>query len=211
MRRYGNMLRVADCPLDAVKNRAGIVDLRLLAGKTAVHSDMLMWNYEDTAESAALQFINVIFSVPQVSVLIEKLSEEHRKMLEFYLLFWKENRECLIGGRLSAENPEAGCGFISSETEDIIIAASYIKNVMSIKKPYKEIVFINGSWDDELFINNKFGEMKAECKVYTCTGDVRVSKTVTLKKGINAFDVPKSGFVRLCFCENKRGFTASET
>lgn len=202
MRRYGNMLRVADCPQDAIKNRAGIVDLRLLAGKTAVHSDMLMWNYDDTAESAALQLINVLFAVPQVSVLIERLCEEHRKMLEFYLRFWKENRECLIDGKLSAENPEAGYSLITGETEYKIIGASYIKNVMSIKKAYKEIVFINGSWDDEMLIKNKYDEMKAEYKIYTCTGDITESKTIVLKNGVNVFTVPKSGLVRLdIFCD----------
>lgn len=197
MRRYGNMLRVADCPQDAMKNRAGIVDLRLLAPKTAIHSDMLMWNYDDTAESAALQFINVIFAVPQVSVLIEKLCEEHRKMLAFYLRFWKENRECLIDGKLSAENPESGYSLLTSETENKIIAASYIKNIMNIKKAYNEIIFINGSWDDELFINNKYDDMKSEYTIYTCTGEIKEIKEIILKKGTNVFNIPKSGLVKL--------------
>lgn len=197
MRRYGNMLRVADCPQDAVKNRAGVVDLRLLAHKTAVHSDMLMWNYDDTPESAALQLINAIFSVPQVSVLIEKLCEEQRKMLEFYLRFWKENKHCLIDGKLSAENPESFYSLITSESENKIIAASYIKNVMNIKKAYNEIIFINGSWDDELFINNKYDDMKSECTIYTCTGEIKESKEIILKKGVNVFNIPKSGLVKL--------------
>lgn len=197
MRRYGNMLRVADCPQDAVKNRAGVVDLRLLAHKTAVHSDMLMWNYDDTPESAALQLINAIFSVPQVSVLIEKLCEEQRKMLEFYLRFWKENKHCLIDGKLSAENPESCYSLITSEIENKIIAASYIKNVMNIKKAYNEIIFINGSWDDELFINNKYDDMKSECTIYTCTGEIKESKEIILKKGVNVFNIPKSGLVKL--------------
>lgn len=197
MRRYGNMLRVADCPQDAVKNRAGVVDLRLLAHKTAVHSDMLMWNYDDTPESAALQLINAIFSVPQVSVLIEKLCEEQRKMLEFYLRFWKENKHCLIDGKLSAENPESFYSLITSESENKIIATSYIKNVMNIKKAYNEIIFINGSWDDELFINNKYDDMKSECTIYTCTGEIKESKEIILKKGVNVFNIPKSGLVKL--------------
>lgn len=211
MRRYGNMLRVADCPQDAVKNRAGIVDLRLLAGNTAVHSDMLMWNYGDTPESAALQIINVIFSVPQISVLTEKLSEEHRKMLEFYLRFWKENRECLIDGKLSAENPESGYSLITSETENKIIASSYIKNVINIRKAYSEIVFINGSWDDGLFINNKYDDMNSEYAVYTCTGEIKERKDIILKKGMNVFNVPKSGLVKICaWCESERRFNGIE-
>ncbi len=39
MRKYGNMLRVADCPADGLTNRVGCLDLRLTSGNTAVHSD----------------------------------------------------------------------------------------------------------------------------------------------------------------------------
>ena len=118
-------------------------------------------------------------------------------MLEFYLRFWKENRECLIDGELSAENPEAFYSLITSESENKIIAASYIKNVMNIKKAYNEIIFINGSWDDELFINNKYDDMKSECTIYTCTGEIKESKEIILKKGVNVFNIPKSGLVKL--------------
>ncbi|MDD6484203.1 MAG: hypothetical protein PUF72_06470 [Clostridiales bacterium] len=55
-------------------------------------------------------------------------------MLGFYLAFWKENKHCLTDGKLSAQAPEAGYGFISSETKDKIIAVSYVKSSMSIKK-----------------------------------------------------------------------------
>ena len=66
MQTYGNMLRVGDCPIAAMNNRVGILNLRSLREKTAVHSDMLMWNEKDSVESAALQFINVLYGVPQI-------------------------------------------------------------------------------------------------------------------------------------------------
>ena len=44
MRKYGNMFRVADCPDAYITNKVGVLDLRLLSGSTAVHSDMLIWN-----------------------------------------------------------------------------------------------------------------------------------------------------------------------
>ncbi|MFP4199623.1 MAG: hypothetical protein ACLFSO_08545 [Halanaerobium sp.] len=50
MRKYGNIFRVNDCPGDAVTNRVRTIDLRLLAGETAVHSDMLMWSRNDCVE-----------------------------------------------------------------------------------------------------------------------------------------------------------------
>ncbi len=90
IRKYGNMLRVTDCPNDSIKNRTDSINLRLTSGKTAVHSDMLLWHLEDPVENAALQFVSSIFAVPQISMRIEALPEDHVKMLSYYLDFWKE-------------------------------------------------------------------------------------------------------------------------
>ena len=59
-------------------DRIRTIDVRLLAGNTAVHADMLMWNYAEPVETAALQLLNVLFSVPQVSVRLEAVPAEHR-------------------------------------------------------------------------------------------------------------------------------------
>lgn len=197
MCQYGNMLRVADCPMDAQKNRAGIVDLRLLSGENAVHSDMVMWNYEDIPESAAIQLINIMFGVPQISVLIEKLSLEHKRVLEFFLSFWKNNKKCLLDGKLNAENPEAGYSIVTSETDESLIAVSYIKNILNAKQKYKKIVFINGSWEKELFINNHFSAYDAKYKIYDCMGNVVECGNTIINEGINAFKVPNSGMIEI--------------
>jgi alpha-galactosidase len=197
MRKYGNMLRVADCPMDALKNRAGIVDLKMTSGNTAVHSDMLMWNYDDTPESAALQIINIMFGVPQISVLIENLSEEHKNVLKFYLSLWNKNRECLVNGKLSAYNPETGYSFISSETETTLIAASYVKNILKIEKAYKKVIFVNGSWDEKLLVDNNLSDFNAEYNIYNCMGEIVNSGTISIINGINCFEVPNSGMLEL--------------
>ncbi|MGE9270226.1 MAG: glycoside hydrolase family 36 protein, partial [Verrucomicrobiales bacterium] len=88
MRKYGNMLRAVDCPNSALINRNHIVDLRLVADDTAVHSDMIMWHHDEPVESAALQLLNVLFSVPQISVRLADISEDHRAMLKFWLGYW---------------------------------------------------------------------------------------------------------------------------
>lgn len=198
MRGCGGIQRAADCPADALKNRAEITDLRLLADeKTAVHSDMLMWDYTASAETAALQLINVMFSVPQISVRLAELSKPHRSMLKFYLELWKSRRECFISGKFRAHNPETGYSLISGETEEKIAAAAYVKNCLEIKKSYSEIVFINGSWDERLYIENCGCGIEMKCIIYDCTGNVTADTDVFLKKGTNSFAVPKSGVLLL--------------
>ena len=67
MRKYGNMFRAGDAPNAYVANRVRTIDLRLLSGETAVHSDMIMWHPDEPVERAALQLLNVMFSVGRVS------------------------------------------------------------------------------------------------------------------------------------------------
>ncbi len=100
IRKYGNMFRVGDCPADLLSNRVGVVDLRLTSGNTAVHSDMLEWNGQESPQVAAFQLWNVLFAVPQISVRLETIPDSHRRMLRFWMGFWEKNRDLLLHGRL---------------------------------------------------------------------------------------------------------------
>ena len=197
MNMYGNMVRVADCPIDVLKNRAGIFDLRTISKNCAVHSDMVMWNYDDEPEAAALQIINIFFGVPQISMLIERLSVEHKKMLRFYINLWKQNRDCILNGKLEVQNPEAGYSFAFSSINDCIVAVSYIKNVLEINKAYRSIVFINGSWAKKLYIENESETFEALFIIRNCTGEKVEQGSIKIEQGTNSFQVPKSGVIEL--------------
>ena len=167
IRKYGNMFRVGDCPNDAYTNRQGVVDLRFTSGNTAVHSDMLMWNRGDTVESAALQLASVLYSVPQVSMKIALLPEEHKKMLMYYLRFWREHRDILLDGKLRAENPESVYSLVWAEKEGKAIFTSYTDTVIDCGM-YSESIAVNASRSSKLII--KGAEGKSYCAV-NCKGE----------------------------------------
>ena len=200
MRTYGIMLRVEDCPMSPLHNRVGSIDLRMTSSTSAVHSDMLMWNYDDTVQSAALELINILFCVPQISVLIEKLPDDHKKMLKFYLDFWNKHRDCLMMGELTAKNPESNYSIAQSSTDNEIIAVSYTRNVLDVEKEYQNLYFVNGSCDDVLIINNKNSEYSAILTVYDCMGNVQKEEQYIVKSGYNEIAVPVSGII----CINKK-------
>ncbi len=54
MRKYGNMFRTFDCPRDFAMNRIQIADIRMLAGNAAIHSGMITWHNDESAEVDAL-------------------------------------------------------------------------------------------------------------------------------------------------------------
>ncbi|MBO5884043.1 MAG: alpha-galactosidase [Clostridia bacterium] len=174
IRKYGNMLRVTDCPNDAIRNRADVVNLRLTSGKTAVHSDMIMWNREDTVESAALEFVSTLYSVPQISVKIATLSDVHKRMLEFYLSFWRKNRDILIDGNLLAANPESLYSIVCAEKDGNAIFTAHTDTLIDCS-PYSNVIAINASRHHSLIIK---GANEKTYKTLDCMGNVLEEGTV---------------------------------
>ncbi len=189
IRKYGNMLRVGDCPNDAIRNRQDVVNLRLTSGKTAVHSDMLMWNIEDCVESAALQFVSILYSVPQVSMKIAKLPEDHKKMLAFYLSFWREHRETLLDGKLLAANPESAYSLVCAEKDGKAIFTAYTDTLIDCRK-YTDIIAVNSTRSSALII--KGAENKAY-RVLNCMGE-EISHGV-ISSALEEVNVPLAGIV----------------
>ena len=105
MKRFGNMFRVGDCAGNYLQNRSAILDLRMLMGSQAVHSDMLMLSPFETPENNALQIISTMFGVLQYSGRMEQMTPEMAEMSVFWLSFLKENRGLLLEGKLEAYEP----------------------------------------------------------------------------------------------------------
>ena len=189
IRKYGNMLRVADCPNDAICNRQDVINLRLTSGNTAVHSDMLMWHREDPVESAALQFAQVIYSVPQVSVKLASLPEDHKKMLSYYLSFWRENRDVLINGKILAANPECAYSIVCAEKEGKSIFTCYTDTIVDCRA-YNETVAVNCSRSRTLIIKGASGK---SYKVVNCMGEAEGEGKID--SALFEVNVPLSGMV----------------
>lgn len=188
IRKYGNMLRVGDCPCDILKNRFNIVNLRYTSGKTAVHSDMIMWNIEDSVENAALQFASVLYSVPQISMLIEKLPADHYQMLKYYISFWNEWKKVLLDGKLTATNPESEYSLVCSRLDNKEVYTAY--NDVVIPVTTEKTVAVNATAYKNLIIKNAKGKNFA---VVNCMGEA-VSKG-TINSNLEEIHVPVAGII----------------
>ena len=188
IRKYGNMLRVGDCPCDILKNRYGIINLRLTSGRTAVHSDMIMWNTDDTVENAALQFASILYGVPQVSVRIDKLPEDHYRMLKHYVSFWKEWKDVLLEGYLTAENPECWFSSACSTLDDKSVVTLFTSAIAEVKT--EEAVVVNASALESIIIK---GAKDKKFVVVNCVGDELESGNIT--DNLQQINVPKSGMI----------------
>jgi alpha-galactosidase len=198
MRKYCTAMRAFDCPQDYITNRIRVTDLRLIAGKTPVHSDMLMWNSGDSMQNAAKQIINVLFSVPQVSAKLSELSPEMKKMLKFWLTFWNENKEILMHGQLRPENPEMAYPVISAVLNDslIIVFHAPLLKVFNFNL-YNKIKIINGSNNENILIENKGEKALYKMKARDTIGDIIAEREYFIVKGLNKINVAPSGIIEL--------------
>lgn len=191
MRKYANIFRASDCPGDRVANRRRIVNLRLLSGNTAVHSDMLGWHPGESAESAARQLWNTVFAVPQISVRLEELSPEHRRVLRFYLSFWRQYRDLFLHGELTPLHPELNYPLVIAENPSAVAAVSYQeRNVVKGIGKGKEFLLINASASAELFVE---ADAPRNAAIFDCFGNP--VQCTELCAGLRNVHIPPSGYL----------------
>ena len=165
--QYANFLRVADCPNDAIFNRIGSLNLRLTSANTPVHSDMVMWNENDTNESVMYQLLAIMFSVPQISVRFDNITSEHKKILKAFLSFWRRHQETLLDGELELWGVDANYTMAKSKNNGESVVVMYQPQLLTIENGQKSYIFnstgkaeaiIEVLEDREYELNNIFGE-----------------------------------------------------
>ena len=198
MRKYGNMLRGVDCPNAGPVNRKEIVDLRLLADHTAVHSDMFIWNSAEPVESAALQILNVLFAVPQVSVRLTEAPAEHREMIGYWMHYWRANRSVLLDGEFLPVSPAQNYPMVSGHTAEKWISVIYQDIVVAPgKQAPAQIDVINAKPGKDVVVRFEMAYGKADITVRDCRGKVVRKDSRDLTAGVHSFDVPPSGLVEI--------------
>ncbi len=196
IRQYGNMLRVSDCPDDSMRNHVAGIWMRQTVGPQSVHSDMLMWHNDDPVESVANQFLCCMYLVPQISMRLDELNEEHKLALKTFLDFWTEHKDTLLFGKLTADNPTRNYTLVKAEKDGEIIAVAHAKPVLTVDD-FDKLYLFNASDENKLIV---FAEkdFKEVCITITdCCGRTVSEKKYSLTKGAHIFDVPKSGMLRI--------------
>jgi alpha-galactosidase len=194
MRKYGNMFRAMDCPNDAVENRMHTLDIRLLCEDTAAHSDMLMWHTDEPVQSAVLQLVNVLFSVPQISVLLDQIPPEHLRMLRFWLGFWREHRDVLLDGALEPLHPEAIYPVVLARTESKLAAAAYGNAVVPLEGEIPStLLVVNGTLEEGVVLSLADDAGTRGIEVRDCRGRVTRTDDIGLETGLCRIDIPPAG------------------
>lgn len=196
MRKYGNMFRAGDCPEAALTNRVRTTDIKLLAGNTAVHADMLAWNYSDKSEVAALQLLNVIFAVPQLSVRLNEIPAAHRKTIAFYTRYWLNNKGILLDGDFRAYGPELNFPLLTSQQKNKLIAGVYSDQSQPVTLNLPGVDIINAKTTPGVLVKTRKVQVYL-VRVYDCQGNKISSRRLQLQPGVHQLSVPASGIACL--------------
>jgi alpha-galactosidase len=159
---------------------------------------MFMWHVEEPVEKAALQILNILFSVPQLSVLLDKVPPDHVKMIRFWTQYWKENRHVLLDSEFMPYNPGAVYPLLQSKTEEKTIAVLYNDIVVKIEPESRsrwDVVNAKSSEAVVLDVAAPIG--KVTVSVYDCLGEQIYQNKNHLKRGVFKFVVPPSGLLSI--------------
>lgn len=195
--RFGNMLRVGDCAYDALTNRIGIVDLRLLGYPIAVHSDMLFWSKKESVALCAKQLLNIMFAVPQISVILTDSTDEQRRLVRSYLDYWTMNRQILLHGKFRPLHPEMNYSSVTAEGEKKSITVLYADLPYTWDGKNCD-VWLNGDNDSLIFENPSADVLEAvwsDC-FGQCLGSMKIAGNSIVR-----IPVHRTGCVRIHLCE----------
>lgn len=196
MQSSGNLFRVEDCAYGAMFNRINGIDLRLAAPHSAIHSDMLMWDYEASAEEAADQLSALLFIVPQVSMLFDRLPDEHGKMLKFYLDYIDSNSGVLQYGNLVPLHPEAFYPVIYAEKDGRVIAGLYSAHSFRVPAGTESLDIVNAAGSETVYIDFADTDLTGRNYViFNCMGEPVGSGTV--RAPLQSFTVPHNGIIMI--------------
>lgn len=196
MRQFGNMFRVGDCASDIASNRIGIMDLRMLSGNTAVHSDPLSWNHGETPEDAALQILNSIFGVIQFSQILSDMPESHKKMAAFWLDFAVRNEKLLQESELIPYEPHFLYPVVEAQNEDEAIVAVYARDKIVDLPARKRVQFINASKDAAINLRVE-KDTGVHILVRNTLGETVREESIALHAGVQSIAMPRSGLMEM--------------
>lgn len=187
--QYGNMFRVTDCPSDPYVNRVHGLTMRM-SQDGIIHSDMMMWNKDETNEAVAYQLLSTMFLVPQISIRFDNITNDHKRILKNYIGFWRAHKDTLLKGDMeyfdvessfsrakSTKNGETVTVLYQSVVDEISEGTNYIFNATGASCVYIEI------------------ERTAEYEIYDMFGSLKERGKV--EKGVSKLNVPSCGMIKI--------------
>jgi alpha-galactosidase len=159
---------------------------------------MLEWHTENDVAVAARFLLNVLFSVPQISVRLAEIPADHKAMLRFWINFCAEHRETLLFGELRPYSPEFLYPLVEARGADETVWATYQAGALIDLRgnTKKKVYIVNASPQEEVAL--RFTQAPSHAEAFDCIGNTSSLPLLT-GEGIACVTVPLSGLAVLTF------------
>jgi len=156
-----------------------------------------MWHREDPVENAALQIQNILFSVPQLSVKLDSIPEDHFQMVKFWINYWKENKEVLLDGEFVPKNPGALYPVLRSSKIYKEIISVYNDQIIKISNTESsDIDVVNAKGSIDIIFDFEYDYGKTNIYIYDCIGIIQDKFSKDIQPGMLKIMVPPSGLIK---------------
>ncbi len=188
--QYGNMFRVADCPNDPLMNRVHSLSMRMTQ-EGCVHSDMIMWSKNEKPEALMCQLLSTMFSVPQISIKFDNIASEHRKILKWYLSFWRLHKDTILRGEMEYFDADANFTKARSISRDEVVSVLY-QGVVEKPIASKTNYIFNSTGEGYIYLEL---DSEAEYQIFDMYGEIKESGK--LPKGITKAPVSVGSMIKI--------------
>ena len=165
-RSYANIYRSSDVPINFALNRWQAVMLRILAPDRAIHLDPALWHPDEDETNIAVHLINLLVSVPMVSIELDRYPHTHLRLIRHWIGFYNSHRDTLIHGHFK---PLLRWGYIPMvvfEGNDETIIALYEDVPITLDANEKTVWILNASTQPVIqFLPSV--SLTGECRVHT--------------------------------------------
>ncbi len=170
-----------------------VIDLRLYTN-LAVHSDMIQFCdiVSEDPEVSALQLTNVLFATPQISVRLDRITEDQRRMLHFWLHFMSEKRNLLQKSVIEPHRPDMNYSRVRVHDGKEELFALYGEHLCLIGGKTERSYVVNAV-DHGLCYVGANGRRKTAYRLLNCMGEITEEGSLLLDENPKPLRIPFNG------------------
>ena len=146
---------------------------------------------------AALQFTNILFSVPQISVRLNEIPKDHYKMIAFYTDYWIKNKHIFLDGKFTAYKPLANYPYLSAYDEHKKITGVYEDVVVPVDDKFTELEFINAKLSRYIVLKFSHDQIHMSYTTFDCRGNTSNSGIINALDEFVSLAVPANGLIQI--------------
>ena len=124
------------------------------------------------------QLLSTMFSVPQISVKFDDIADEHKRILKWYLSFWREHKDTILRGEMEYFDVDANFTKARSVAENEVVSVLY-QGVVEKPIASKTNYIFNSTGADYIYLEL---DNEAEYQIFDMYGEIK--ETAKLPKGV---------------------------